>query len=1013
MDPNYASLETLQATGRFYHLTETSYTLQDLTANSYYQVWVRHRNANETGDWSSPLDFTTVPQCAQPQNPQVVTTQTTATITWEAGQANQTSWYIFIDGYSGHDMGGEDIDTTSFTMTDLTPGSEFRAEIRGYCTGDDGTSDPIYLEFSTDDYDHLTVNEGTDYNEFVVIIGDECGKNGYYGNSRSQFIIPAEMLTEMQYSTIQRISFYSGQSGQPWGSSASFLVYMKEVDFFDFDEEGLCGDSFVDWNDLYQFNNTTLRIENGKMTIESGSGFGFHYTNGNLLIGIKQNWVGNNCQVAWYGVGTSPIKSALYEPSSYYPQCVEFLPKTTFAYESDPYNPPTEFMAYATGSNEVYFNWTPCEGVTTYEIEVSESLDFDEIYDQHLVGLTGYEYTWIDSVLLGPDNTYYARIRALYESYGVVYGSSWSEGVEFETQPPCPAPTNLTAVVTGNLTVELDWTENGDAEEWVIAFAPEGENEQGMATYQHPYTLTAPYLEPGKAYTVRVRPICQGESFSWSNTATFNTNNIVFADTIVKQICVANWDGILDNVQDGELSFAEAAEVTNLGEVFKNNDNIHSFDELQYFTGLTSIVENAFGGCDSLTSVIIPNGVTTIGNYAFGYCPNLTSVIIPNGVTTIGNYAFMNDSRLTNIDFPESLRIIGSQAFDHCTSLIYLFIPASVISITSHAFLGCSGLEYVSVAPGNIIYDSRNNCNAIIATRTNQLRIGCKTTMIPNTVTSIGPNAFRANTALTSIDLPESISTINGAAFYGCSSLLNITLPASLDSIGDRVFCNCTGLRFITVEATNPPKILTGTQDSFYGVDKTIPVYVPCEAFSAYRAATGWSEFTNIFGEGCEQTITLNAGWNWWAPTIETGLGELEMNLGGRGILILSQDEGFARYQNSWSGTLDSIALGKMYKIQLTEGEPLLFVIEGSLSDVGTVTIKQGFNWFGYTGTDGLTIAEALGSFVPVDEDEIIDEDGHSAYYDGESWSGDLTLVPGKGYLYVSHDSEDKTLTFE
>lgn len=1353
--PNYASLETLQATGRFFHLTETSYALQNLTANTFYQVWVRHRDGSETGSWSSPLGFTTTSQCAPPKNPQVETTQTTATITWEPGQPNQTSWYIWVDPY--HDMEGDSITSPSFTMTNLTPGQEFEAEIYGYCGGDDGNSESISVEFSTDDYDHLTVNDGTDYNEFVVIVGDETGEAQPSGHSRSQFIIPAEMLTEMQYSTIQKISFYSGQSGQPWGSGASFQVFMKEVDFFDFDEEGLCGDSFYDWDDLYQFNNTTLRIENGKMTIESGSGFGFHYTNGNLLIGIRQNWVGNNCQVAWYGVGTTPIDPAMYEPSGYDPQCVQFLPKTTFTYESDHYNPPTDFYAEPISSNEVRFSWTPCEGATAYEIEVSESLDFGEINDQHLAVLTGYEYTWVDYDLLGPDNTYYARIRALYESYGVIYGSSWSEGFEFGTLGYCPKPDSLTATETGNLTVELDWTENGDATQWVIAFKAEGEiGERGITVYEHPFTLTAPYLEPSTTYTARVRPMCENGGFVFSDPITFTTSiNIVFADHNVKALCVANWDtsgdgelsfseaavvttlgdvfknktnitsfnelkfftglttinnnafyncsqlrsivvpngvttldsyafqlctslvsvtlpttlteiqsnafkncsaltaiefpeGLItigeyafygctslfsifipasvttltnnpfvktnlsyiyvdpentvfdsrddcnaiikkannqlvvgckntvvpstalsiwdyafrecvgltsiyipenikyiysyafyncsaltsvnipsqvtkiylcsfygcsglssitipsgvteiqqsafngctglteitvlastpptigvtafagvdntipvyvpceslgayhnadgwsdfsnmidpciinfadqnvkalcvnpatgwDTSGDGELSYTEAAAVTTLGEVFKNNDDITTFNELQYFTGLTSIVDHAFGGCGNLTSVVIPVGVTSIGTSAFSYCPNLTTVIVPEGLTTIGSYAFMYDTHLTDFVFPESLRIIGAQTFDHCSSLTYLFIPASVISIPSHAFLGCSGLEYVSVAPGNTIYDSRDDCNAIIATSSNQLRIGCKTTMIPNTVTSIGPNAFRANTALTSINLPESITAINDYAFFECSALSSITLPASLTSLGQRVFYNCVGLQSIAVEAANPPTIVTGNQDSFYGVDKTIPVYVPCASFGDYQNCNGspWGGFTNIVSEGCVQTITLNGGWNWWTPTLEMELGDIETNLGNRGILILSQNEGFARYENGWNGTLSEVGLGKMYKIRLTAGDPVFFEVEGGLSSGTTVTIEPGFNWIGYTGPAGFSITEALGSFEPSDGDEIIDENGDSVYYDGENWEGNFTsLNPGKGYLYHSVANETKMITF-
>ena len=1034
-NPNYASLETLQATGRFFHLTETSYALQNLTANTFYQVWVRHRDGSETGSWSNPLGFTTTSLCAPPQNPQVVTTQTTATITWEPGQANQTSWYIFIDGYSAHSMGGEVVFTPSFTMTDLLPGSEFTAEISGYCTGNDGTSDPIYIEFSTDDYDHLTVNDGTDYNEFVVIVGDETGEAQPSGHSRSQFIIPAEMLTEMQYSTIQKISFYSGQSGQPWGSGASFQVFMKEVDFFDFDEEGLCGDSFYDWDDLYQFNNTTLRIENGKMTIESGSGFGFHYTNGNLLIGIRQNWVGNNCQVAWYGVGTTPIDPAMYEPSGYDPQCVQFLPKTTFTYESDHYNPPTDFYAEPISSNEVHFSWTPCEGATAYEIEVSESLDFGEINDQHLAGLTGYEYTWVDDDLLGPDNTYYARIRALYESYGVIYGSSWSEGFEFGTLGYCPVPTNLTATETGNLIVKLDWTEEGDAEEWVIAFKAEGETgERFLNTYDHPYYLTAPYLEPGTTYTVRVHPMCPNGGFVFSDPITFTTSsNIVFADQNVKALCVTHWD----SNGDGELSFAEAAAVTGLGTVFQNKSNIHSFDELQYFTRLTSINSNAFYNCIHLTSVVVPSGVTSLESYAFQLCTNLETVILPNTLTEIKSNAFRKCNALTDIELPESLTTIGTTAFYECTSLTSIFIPASVTTIDANPFMK-NNLEFIFVDPANAVFDSRDNCNAIMKKSNNQLVVGCKNTVIPSTALSIWDHAFRECEGLTSIYIPENIHYIYSNAFCGCtaltsvnipsqvekiyycsfqdcSSLTSITLPSGVTEIQTLAFYGCSSLSEMTLLSTNPPTV---GENAFAYVDKTIPVYVPCDYMTDYYDINGtgtWGGFTNFIAIDCEQqsqVIALHEGWNWWAPKGDMSFADLGDILDlGRGLIVLSQDEGFARYEdNLWQGTLSEFVPGKMYKIMANED--CTIVVTSTPVSSATVTIEPGFNWIGYTGPAGLSIAEALGSFVPNDGDEIHDEDGvRMASYDGESWEGNLPqLVPGKGYLYYSTATVSKPL---
>ena len=162
--------------------------------------------------------------------------------------------------------------------------------------------------------------------------------------------------------------------------------------------------------------------------------------------------------------------------------------------------------------------------------------------------------------------------------------------------------------------------------------------------------------------------------------------NITFADANVKSLCVANWD----TDGDRELSEDEAAVVTDLGMVFKGNEDITSFNELQYFTGLTSISNGAFSGCSNLISVIMPDGIETIGDYAFFSCKGLNSLALPNSVTSIGNYAF-----------------------EECHSLQTLVIPASVTSIGVSAFGYCDGLTSIKVEEDNLIYDSRDNCNVI------------------------------------------------------------------------------------------------------------------------------------------------------------------------------------------------------------------------------------------------------------------------------------------------------------
>lgn len=249
----------------------------------------------------------------------------------------------------------------------------------------------------------------------------------------------------------------------------------------------------------------------------------------------------------------------------------------------------------------------------------------------------------------------------------------------------------------------------------------------------------------------------------------------------------------------------------------------------EYIIGetVTTIGDGVFSECSSLTSITIPKSVTSIGLDAFSGCSSLATIkvaannpnydsrgncnaiietksntlivgcmntIIPNSVVTIGEYAFNGSCRMTEITIPESVTTIGERAFYNCSGLTSIYIHENVRAIGECAFQNCSGLEKIVVASGNPNYDSRNNCNAIIETSTNTLIAGCKNTIIPEGITSIGKWVFCLCEGLTSITIPESVNSIGEYAFHGCSSLTSVTVPNSVTSIGDMVFYGCSGL---------------------------------------------------------------------------------------------------------------------------------------------------------------------------------------------------------------------------
>lgn len=380
-----------------------------------------------------------------------------------------------------------------------------------------------------------------------------------------------------------------------------------------------------------------------------------------------------------------------------------------------------------------------------------------------------------------------------------------------------------------------------------------------------------------------------------------------------------------------------------------------------------------FRGRDDIWELEIKGDIEEIGEFAFEGCENLTDIhFVNDDLKVIGQRAFAY-SGLTNVTLPSCVETLGFEAFSCCPDLEEFYVSDTVTAIGKDAFYCCFGLGSITVDENNTVYDSRNDCNAIIETATNTLLTGCKSTIIPEGVDNLASGAFFNCLDLEEIVIPEGVKAISDYAFAYCLRLKKITLPESLEVVGQNVFPYCMSLEEFII----PDSVKVIAVEGFSGCIslKKLVNYSGTAAVFATGDETMYDTFSKDAPLTPQQYIDVNYFISRYYPRIDPEADTLS----AEGLIAL---EAYTGIHFDSSEELDE-ALGQCVEDGFPSGLEIFCKEKSTQHDI---LVKYGFDHNIIAVTQGITYKDCdlkCGNHIDIYKNDDIEPSCMSVGYKG------------------------------